>query len=115
MADVDPNQVASAGIDALQGAIDKLNALKMQPGADIVAFDAQIEALQDKQDDLRNQALRMIEDSGANKQAIAAMNAAAANLKTEARNIKDVATALGAAAKILTATASLVTALAPFL
>ncbi len=115
MPDVDPNKVASAGIEVLQGAIDKLNALKGQPGADIVGIDAQIEALQDKQDDLRNQALRTIEDSDANKQAIAAMNAAAANLNAEAANIKDVATALTTAAKIVSAATALVTALAPFI
>lgn len=115
MPDVDPNKVTSAGIDALQGAIDKLYALKLQPGGDIVAIDAQIEALEDKQDDLRNQTLRTIEDSNANQAAIAAMNAAAASLNTEAANIKDVATALGAAAKVLTAATSLVIALAPFL
>ena len=114
MADIDPNKVASAGIDVLQGAIDKLNALKVQPGADIAAFDAQIEALQDKQDNLRDQALRTIEELPANKTAIAAINAADPNLKAEASNIKDLATALQTAAKVVTAAASLVTTLAPF-
>jgi hypothetical protein len=115
MPNVDPNQVASAGIQVLQGAIDKLNALKLQRGAGIPQLDAQIEALQDKQDDLRNLALRTIEDSDANRQAIAAMNTAAANLNAEAANIKDAAVALLTGAKIVAAAASLVTALAPFL
>jgi len=115
MPDLDPNTVASAGIDTLQGAIDKLNALKTQPSADIVALDAQIEALLYKQDDLRDQALRTIEDSDANKQAITAMNAAVARLNTEAAKITDLATALAAAAKVVTAATSLVTALAPFI
>jgi hypothetical protein len=115
MAIVDPNNVASAGIRTLQGAIDKLNGLKLQPGADIVGIDAQIQALQDKQDDLRDQALRTIEDSDANKQAIAAMTKAAASLSAEAANIKDVATALGVAQKVVAAAGSLIAALAPFI
>lgn len=115
MAIVDPNQVASAGVTSLQGTIDKLNSLKLALGADIVGIDAQIEALQGKQDDLRNQALRTIEDSDANKQAIAAMNKAAASLSAEAANIKDVATALGVAQKVVAAAGSLIAALVPFI
>jgi septal ring factor EnvC (AmiA/AmiB activator) len=115
MAEVNPNDVAKKGITDIQGAIDRLTAQQQQPGADIPGIDAQINALQQNQQDLRNQALRTIEDSDANKQAIAAMNAAAAGLTTEASKIKDLATALTGVAKVATAAASLITSLAPFL
>jgi hypothetical protein len=115
LAQVDPNLVASAGINDLQVAIDALNALELRPGADIPGIDAQIELLIAKQAALRNQALRQIEDSIANQQAIAAMNKAAAALKTEAGNIGDVATALTDAGKVVSAAASLISTLAQFL
>ncbi|HVC63297.1 MAG TPA: hypothetical protein VND19_23405 [Acetobacteraceae bacterium] len=115
MAQVNPNDVATAAIQVLQAAIDRLSALKLKHGADIAGIDAQIGKLQDKQDDFRVQALRTIEDSDANKQAIAAMNDAAANLKTEAATIKDAATLLTGVAQVLSAAAALLAALAPFL
>ena|SRR5258707_10215310 len=115
MAEVNPNDVCAAGIEDIQRAIDKLSALTLQPGADIPGIDAHIDALQDSQADLRNQALRAIEDSAASKLAIAALNAAAAALTAEASKIKDVGTALAGAAKVVSAAGSLVTALAPFL
>src|SRR5260221_3740425 len=114
MADVDANGVAKKGIQDLQGAIDRLNAAKIQPGADIPGIVQQIEALQRQQAALRDLALGTIQDTKANKQAIAAISAAAASLTTEAGKIKNVATALSGAAKIVTAVASLVTALTPF-
>jgi chromosome segregation ATPase len=114
MADVDPNIVADAGVQDLQGAINKLSALKTGPKADIPAIDRRIEALQQKQADLRSQALRTVEDSDANKQAIAVLNQAAAALKSEAADIKDLATALSTAAKVVSAAAALASALAPF-
>jgi hypothetical protein len=114
MAQVNPNDVASAGVQALQGAIATLDALKLQPDPDIPGIDAQINALQAQQAGLRNQVLRSIEDSAANKQAIAAMNAAAASLKTAAATMQVTAANLANVAKVVTAAASLVAALAPF-
>jgi hypothetical protein len=115
VAQIDPNAVASAGIADLQTAIDALNALELQPGADIPGIDAHIKTLITKQAALQNQALRQIEDSVENQQAIAAMNKAAAALKSEAGNIASVATALTDAAKVVSAVTSLITALAPFI
>jgi hypothetical protein len=114
MTQVDPNVVAAAAIQNLQDAITRLDAQKQQQNADIPGIDTQINALEAQQADLQNQALRTIEDSAANQQAIAAMNAAAASLKNEASNITDLATALASAAKVATAVASLAAALAPF-
>jgi hypothetical protein len=115
MPDVDPNAVAKAGRKTLQDAIDKLNALKREPGADIDKIDTKIEALLGKQDALTSQELRATEDSDANRLAIAALNTAAAKLTAEAANIKDAATALEDAAKVVDAAGSLVAALAPFI
>ncbi len=115
MATIDPNDVASASIQDVQGAIDKLSAMIVLPGADIAGINGQITALQGKQGEIRTQALRTIEDSPENKQAIAAMNAAAAALKTEAAQIGTLATALTQAAKVVTAATSLITTFAPFI
>lgn len=115
MALIDPNDVASAGIDDVQDAIDRLNALKSKPGADIPSINAQIKVLIAKQVSLRTQALRQIEDTPENQQAIAAMNDAAADLKTAAGNITDTATALTAAAKVVSTVTTLITSLAPFI
>jgi len=112
---VDPNDVATAGVQALQGAIAKLDALKQQPDADLAKIDGQIDALQTQQTVLRDQALRTIEDSAANQQAITAMNAAAANLKIEAAIMKVTAADLAGVAKVVTAAMSLIGMLAPFI
>jgi hypothetical protein len=112
MTQVNPNDVATAGVQALQAAIAELDTLKQQPDADAGPIDARIEALQIAQAALRDQALSTIEESGANKQAIAAMNAAAANLKTEAAVMKATAADLASVAKVVTAATSLVAALA---
>lgn len=114
MAQMDPNEVATAGVQTLQVAIAKLDALKRQPDADAGQIDARIDALQTAQAALRDQALRTIEESDASKQAIAAMNAAAASLKVEAAAMKALAADLASVAKIVTAATSLVAALAYF-
>jgi predicted nucleic acid-binding Zn-ribbon protein len=114
MAQVNPNDVATAAIQDLQGAIDTLSRLKQQPAADIAAIDARIGDLQDRQDDLRTQALRTIEDSDANRAAIAAMNAAAGKLKTEAAAMTATAAALASVAQVVTAATSLISALTVF-
>ena len=113
MPDVGANDIATAAIQILQDSIDQLSALKLEPGVDIPGIDARIGALEDRQDDLRIQALRTIEASDANKQAIAAVNAAAALLKSEAANMKVTATDLADAAAVMTAAASLVAAFLP--
>jgi len=115
MAQVNPNDVATTCVLALQGAIAKLDALKQQPDADVGQIDAQIDALQTAQAALRDQALRAIEESEANKQAIAAMNSAAANLRTEAAAMQATAADLTSAAEVVTAATSLVAALAHFI
>ena len=46
MAQVDPNIVATAGVQDLQTAIDKLAALRMQPDSDDSKINPQIEALE---------------------------------------------------------------------
>lgn len=112
MAAVNPNDVATAGVQALQGAIAKLDALKQQPDADAGQIDARIDDLQTAQAALRDQALRTIEESDANKQAIAALNAAVANLKTEAAAIEVTAGDLVSVMNVVTAATSLVAALA---
>lgn len=115
MADVDPNAAASAGIQTLQDAIKRLNGMLTQDGADVDGIGVKIRALIAEQTDLRFLALRTLEDSPANKQAIDMLNAASKTLTDEAARIKEVATAIADAAKVLSAAASLVTALAPFL
>jgi len=115
MATIDPNLVASAGIDQLQSAINVLNALKHGQNPDIQAIDAKILALEDKQTALRDQVLRQIEDSPENQTAIAQMNSAAAALKSAADEMTADATALSEAAAVVSAAASLITALAPFI
>lgn len=114
MTTVDLNAVATAAIANLQKAIDKLNALKRQPGADIGKFTAQIEALEERQADLRTLALASIESSPENQAAIAAVNGSAAKLQTEAGNITTVANALNTAAQIVTCAADLFAALGTF-
>jgi hypothetical protein len=111
---VNPNDVAAAGDRALQDAIDRLDALKQQSPGDAARIDAQIDALQSQQAALRDQALCAIEDSDSNRQAIAAMNAAAASLNAEAANMRATAAALTSATKVVAAAASLVAALARF-
>lgn len=88
MPDVNANDVATTAIQILQDSLDQLSAVKVKPGADIPGIDVRIGALEDRQDDLRIQALRTIQASDANKQAIAAVNAAAALSKSEAANVK---------------------------
>jgi hypothetical protein len=112
---VNPNDVATAAIQVLLGAIARLDALKRQPQADVVQLDTQIDALQAQQAALRDQALRQIEDSPAGQQAIAAMSAAAATLAAEATTLKATATDLTGVAQLVTAATSLVAAFAPFL
>ena len=112
---VNPNDVASAGVQALQGAITKLDALKLQRGADIGRIDAQIDTLQVQQAALRDQVLHTTEESGASQQAVAAMNAAAIALKTEAAVMQATAADLAIVAKVVAAAASLAAALAPFI
>ena len=114
MADVDLNDVASKGIQDLQDSIDKLNGLMNQPGADIPGIATQIEALQAKQTDLRDMALGTIQATEADRDAIAAVTAAAVSLSKEASKIKDAASALTTAIKVVSAAGSLVTALAGF-
>lgn len=114
MAAVDLNAIASAAIDNLQTAINNLNALKRQPGADFAKFTAQIETLEDQQANLRTLALTSIENSPENQQAIAAVNGAAKQLQTEAGNITSVANALNAAAQVATCAATLFSALGKF-
>ena len=114
MATVDQNAVATAAIANLQTAIDKLNGLKRQPGADLAKFTAQIEALEDRQADLRTLALSSIENSPENQQAIAAVNGAATKLQTEAGNITSVANALNTAAQVISCAADLFSALEKF-
>lgn len=114
MASVDLNDIATNGIQTLQGSIDLLNQAKVQPGADIGGIVKQIEDLEEQQEALRDMALGTIQATDANKQAIAAVSAAAASLNVEAANITDVATALANDAKVINAAASLVTALTPF-
>ena len=114
MATVDLNAVATAAIANLQVAIDKLNALKRQPGADFAKFTAQIEALEDRQADLRTLTLALIESSPENQAAITAVNGAATKLHTEAGNITSVANALNTAARVISCAADLFSALGKF-
>ena len=114
MAQVNPNDVATASVQALQDAITKLAVLKQQSNADAGQIDAQIDSLQVAQAALRDQALRAIEESEATKQAIAAMNSAAANLKIEAAAMQATAADLTSVAEIVTAATSLAAALAHF-
>lgn len=114
MAQVNPNDVATAAVQTLQDSIARLDALKQQPGADFAGLDAQIDALQARQVAIRDLALRTAVDSGADRQAIAAMNAAAAALRTEAATMKATATYLAGVANVLRAATALVAALAPF-
>jgi hypothetical protein len=114
MAQVNPNDVATAGALALQGAIASLDALKQQPDADLRQIDDRIDALQAQQAALRNQALRTIEDSDATRQAITAMHNAAASLNTEAAIMRATAADLTAVAKVVAAAASLVATFAAF-
>lgn len=109
---VDLRAIADQGIASLQTAIDKLNALKAQPGADIPAIVAQVEQLQQKQAGLRTQQLEQVEEDPSNAAAIAAVNAAAGNLKAEAGNIALVASALNTASKVLGYATDLAKALA---
>lgn len=115
MADVNPNQTATAAIQILQVSIQTLNSLLTQPDADIDSINAKIRALVAEQTDLRCLALTTLEDSPENQAAIAALNTASANLTSEAQNIKDIATAINAAAKVISAASSLISAFAPFL
>jgi methyl-accepting chemotaxis protein len=115
MPQFDPNPVASGGADDVQGSINKLVAMKQQPGADIPGINTKIATLVQQQADLANQALQVIEASPANQQAITSINDAAARLKTEAAKIGNVATALNDAAKVITEATSLITTLAPFI
>ncbi len=114
MAQVNPNDVAAAGIQALHGVIAELDGLKLRPDADLGQIDARIDALQAQQAALRDQVLRTIEVAAVNRQAIAAMNAAAASLETEAATMCATAADLTSVAKVVTAATSLVAALAPF-
>ena len=114
MASVDLNDIATNGIQKLQESIDQLNQAKIQPGADIGEIVKQIEDIEEQQEALRDIVLGTIQDTDANKQAIAAVSAAATSLNAEAANIKDVATALTNAAKAVSAAVALVTALTPF-
>lgn len=114
MAQIDPNEVASAGIQDLQKAINTLAAMIPLKNANIPGINAKIDALQAQQADLRNQALRTIEDLDENKRAIARMNAAAALLRHEAGNITSVANALTDAAKVVNTAVALMAALARF-
>jgi hypothetical protein len=114
MAQVDPNDAATAGVQALQGAIAELDALKRQPDVDLGEIDARIDALQEQQATLRDQALRIIEDSDANREAIAAMNMAASNLRTEAATMNATAADLTKVAQVVTAAMSLIATLARF-
>jgi hypothetical protein len=115
VAQVDPNQVAAAGIQDIQVAINELSAMLTNPAADIAGINGKIDDLTAKQADLQNQALQVIVGSEANRQAIAAMNNAVATLKTESMIIGNVATALNDADKVITEAASLIAALAPFI
>ncbi|MGH9759871.1 MAG: hypothetical protein ACREDR_47005 [Blastocatellia bacterium] len=114
MATVDLNAIATAAITNLQTAINNLNALKRQPGADLAKFTVQIEALEDRQADLRTLALTSIENSPENQQAIAAINGTANQLQTEAGNITSVANALNTVAQVATCAADLFSALGKF-
>jgi len=114
MAQLNPNDVATASVQALQDVIAKLDALKQQPDADIGQIDARIDVLQTAQAALCDQALRTIEESEANQQAIAAMNSAATNLKIEAAAMHATAADLANVAKVVTAATSLVATLAHF-
>jgi len=115
MTQVNPNDAAASGCQDVQSAIARLDALKSQPGADIVAIDRAIDDLQAQDAALANQQLQAMIDSQQFGAALAAMNAAAATLQSEAANMQVTATDLTAAAKVVSAAASLVTALAPFL
>jgi hypothetical protein len=115
VAQVDPNQVAKAGVDEIQVAINELSIMLTKPAANIAAINGKINDLTAKQVALRTQALRVIVASEANRLAIAAMNNAAAALKTESMMIGNVATALNDAAKVISEAASLIAALAPFI
>lgn len=112
---VNPNDVAAAGVQALQSAITILDALKRRPNADPEPIDGQIDALQAQQAALRSQVLRAIDDFAANKQAITAMNAAAAALDTEAAIMQATAADLTDVAKVVAAATLLAATLAPFL
>lgn len=115
MPQVNPNDIAAAGVEALQCAIARLDGLKHQADADIGQIDDQIDALQAQQAALRDQVLRTIEDFAANQQAIAAMNAAAITLKTEAAIMQATAADLAGVAKVVAAAVSLIATLAPFI
>lgn len=114
MAQVNPNTVATAGSQDVQIAIARLDALKTQPGADIVAIDQKIGLLQEQDAALTGQQLQAMVDSQQFAREIAAMNAAAAALHTEAANMQVVADDLGAVAQVVSAAATLAAALAPF-
>jgi len=111
---VDFNAIAANAVQNLQTYIDKLNILKVQPGANIVALVAQIESLQAQQANFRTLALVSAEESPANQTAIAAVNAAATNLKHEAGNIASLASALTTAARVVGCATDLAKAFAPF-
>lgn len=114
MALVNPNDVAAAGCRVLQGAIDKLDALKQLDGCDTAQINALIDASQSHQAALRDQTLQAIEDSDENRQAIMAMNAATASLNAEAANMRATAADLANIAKVVATAGSLVAALAQF-
>jgi hypothetical protein len=112
---VNPNAAVAGAVQALQGAIARLDALKQQPDADFAGIDAGINELQAQQTALRDQTLRSIEASKANRQAIVAVMAATAGLKTETASMQATAADLTNVAKVVTAATSLVAALAPFM
>jgi hypothetical protein len=115
MADaLDPAPAATAGIQALQDSINKMNGMLIQSGADVIAMTAQIRALVARQSDIRFVTLRALEVSAANRQAITALNEASQALSDEARSMGIVATALNDAARVVSAAGSLIAALAPF-
>jgi hypothetical protein len=111
---VTPNDAVAGAVQALQGAIARLDALKQHPDADFARIDAGIDALQAQRTALRDQTLRSIEASKANRQAIIAVMVATAGLKTEAARMQTTATDLANVAKVVTAATSLVVALARF-
>ncbi|MTJ83291.1 MAG: hypothetical protein F8N37_20075 [Telmatospirillum sp.] len=113
MREIDLNEVADQGVQDLQRAIEQLNELLALPGVDISAIETKIEALEDKQSDLRALTLDTIERSDENRLALAAVEAAGAALTREAGQIREAATAIADAEKVIAAVGSLIGALAP--
>jgi len=111
---IDLNAVATAAIADIQTAINNLNAVRRQNGADVAGILVKIEALEQKQADLRTLALQSVENSPENQAAVKVVNAAATSLKSEAANITTVANALITAQQVIGDAADLFSALGKF-